>query len=96
MTVFLAVSQGGGVISVVKARDFNKAYKETIGLNNGEMLVEVTRQDFKEISKLFGNKEQKVIAKIWEHVRNDENDAAVGDFHRQANEHIKKILLKYA
>lgn len=95
MSVFLAVSQGGGVVSAVKAKDFNKAYRETIGLNNGEMLVEITRQDFEEISKLFGNKEQKVIARIWDHITDDENNPAIGDFHRQANKHIKKILLKY-
>lgn len=95
MSVFLAVSQDGCVVSVVKAKDFNKAYKETIGLNNGEMLVEITKQDFQEISQFFGNKERKIIAEIREHIRDDENNPAIGDFHLRANRHIKKILLKH-
>lgn len=95
MAIFLVTNRDGDVLAVAKARTFEKAYKETIALNQGEMLVKIRKQDFQKISELFGEKKQKTIDEIWQHIKDDESNPTVGDFHQKANSHIKRILLKY-
>jgi len=49
MKIFLVCNEDGNVIDVVPAKTFEEAYKDTIGLNNGELLVEIDKQVLKKI-----------------------------------------------
>ena len=52
MKIFLVCNEEGYVINVVSARTFEEAYKKTIGLNNGELLVEIDEHALKKIEDI--------------------------------------------
>jgi hypothetical protein len=52
MRIFLVCNENGDVIDVISSKTFEEAYADTIELNNGELLVEIDRQTFKEIENL--------------------------------------------
>ena len=55
MRIFLVCNEDGNVIDVVSAKTFEEVYMGTIGLNNGELLVEMDKQTFKNIENLKEN-----------------------------------------
>jgi S-adenosylhomocysteine hydrolase len=50
--IYLVCSDEGGVIDVVAAEDFDEVYKNYVGKNYGEFIVEITREDFAKIVEL--------------------------------------------
>jgi hypothetical protein len=52
MKIFLVCNEDGNVIDVASAKTFEEAYKDTIGLNNGELLVEIDEQTLEKIEAL--------------------------------------------
>lgn len=56
MRIFLVCNEDGNVIDVVSAKFFEEAYKDTIGLNNGELLVEIDQQVLKKLENFKENK----------------------------------------
>jgi len=50
--IYLVCSEEGGVIDVVAAKDFDEVYKNYVGKNYGEFIVEITREDFAKIVEL--------------------------------------------
>ena len=56
MRIFSICNEDGNVIDVVSAKTFEEAYKNTVGLNNGELLVEIDKQVFKKIENFKENK----------------------------------------
>lgn len=56
MRIFLVCNRDGYVIDVVSAKTFEEAYKDTIGLNNGELLVEIDKQVLKKLEHFKENK----------------------------------------
>ena len=50
MKIFMVCSKEGGIIDVVEAKTFEEAYADTIGLNRGELLVEVTKEDLEKLN----------------------------------------------
>jgi hypothetical protein len=50
--IYLVCSDEGGVIDVVAAADFDEVYKNYVGKNYGEFIVEITREDFAKIVEL--------------------------------------------
>jgi len=52
MKIFLVCNEEGYGINVVSATTFEEAYKNTIGLNNGEMLVEIDEHVLKKIEDI--------------------------------------------
>jgi len=62
--IYLVCSEEGGVIDVVAAKDFDEVYKNYVGKNYGEFIVEITREDFAKIVKLAKKVDQESAAEI--------------------------------
>lgn len=52
MKLFLVCNNDGYVMKVVTAKSFEESYRNTIGLNSGEILVELDEQTIAEIKNL--------------------------------------------
>jgi hypothetical protein len=59
MRIFLVCNRDGYVMDVVSAKTFEEAYNGTIGLNNGELLVEIDKQVFEKIEDFKEDKNKK-------------------------------------
>lgn len=53
MKIFLLCNKDGNVIDVVLGKTFEETYKKTVGLNNGELLIEINKQVLIKIDNLL-------------------------------------------
>ena len=56
MGIFLTCNENGNIIDVVLGKTFDETYKKTVGLNNGELLIEMDEQILIKIDNLKGTK----------------------------------------
>ena len=64
-SLFLVCDKYGNVLEVASGGTFEEVYDETVGKNNGELLIDVNEEAIKEIIKEVGSKEvRKLIGKI--------------------------------
>jgi len=50
--IFLVCTETGEILEAMPETNFGKVYKNTIGMNNGELLIELTREDYEEIVRI--------------------------------------------
>lgn len=53
MKIFLVCNEDGNVTNVVLGKTFEEVYKETVGLNNGELLIEIDRESLIKMNNLL-------------------------------------------
>jgi hypothetical protein len=50
--IFLVCTEDGGIVDITSGTDFEKVYENTVGRNNGELLIELTQEDYEYIVKI--------------------------------------------
>jgi hypothetical protein len=50
--IFLVCTEDGGIVDITSGTDFEKVYENTVGCNNGELLIELTQEDYEYIVKI--------------------------------------------
>lgn len=53
MKIFLVCNEDGNIINVVLGKTFEEVYKKTVGLNNGELLIEIDRESLIKMNNLL-------------------------------------------
>jgi hypothetical protein len=50
--IFLVCTEDGGIVDITSGTDFEEVYENTVGCNNGELLIELTQEDYEYIVKI--------------------------------------------
>jgi hypothetical protein len=50
--IFLVCTEDGGIVDITSETDFEKVYENTVGRNNGELLIELAQGNYEDIVKI--------------------------------------------
>ena len=54
MKIYILADKDGGILEIFPEKNWDNAYNKTVAQNNGEILIELSKYEAKEISRLCG------------------------------------------